>query len=235
MVKDAQHSAKTHSVVDVTMIIRTKLVELSTLAAVAYRQKLKDGPGVVVLRYDMAQPGFASISRKTGEPVPAPNTNLEVYPLEAFREALELTGGMPYSRRGKVQLSGDPTAETSLSAAEEPSTEVFAAVDSAEYKAIVNAYTNKKGELSYDLLNKDFIQFAKSSKIVASMVADQVSLDDLRDYIIKVKFETLTGNPNLTPAQMNCIVEVLDEVSPRSVFRELNDELKKMLSQAKTG
>lgn len=55
------------------------------------------------------------------------------------------------------------------------------------------------------------------------------------DYIIKVKFETLTGHPGLTPAQTSRILEVLDEVSPRSVFRELNDELKKMLSQAKTG
>jgi hypothetical protein len=67
------------------------------------------------------------------------------------------------------------------------------------------------------------------------MVANRVSLDDLRDYIIKVKFETLTGNPDLTPDQTSRIVELLDEVSPRSVFRELNDELKKMLSHAKTG
>jgi hypothetical protein len=217
------------------MIVRTKLVELSSLAGVAYRQKLKDGPGVVILRYDTAQPGLASISRNTGEPVPAPNINLEQYPLEAFREALELTGGMPYSRRGKVQLSGEPPAETAPNTDEEPSVEDFAVVDSAEYQAIVDAYTNKKGELSYDLLNKDFIQFAKSSKIVADMVADQASLDDLRNHIIKVKFGTLTGNPDLAPAQMSRIVEMLDEVSPRSVFRELNDELKKMLSQAKAG
>ncbi|MBD0336925.1 MAG: hypothetical protein ICV62_15655, partial [Cyanobacteria bacterium Co-bin13] len=180
-----------------------------------------------------AQPGIASISRKTGEPIPAPNINLEQYPLEAFQEAVELTGGMPYSRRGKVQLSGEPPAETPPDAVEESSTEDFDVVDSAEYQTIVDAYTNKKGELSYDLLNKDFIKFAKSSKIVADRVAEQVSLDDLRDYIIRVKFETLTGNPDLTPAQMSRIVEMLDEVSPRSVFRELNDELKKMLSQAK--
>jgi hypothetical protein len=211
------------------MIIRTKLVELTSLAAVAYRQKLIDGPGIVILRYDTAQPGFASISRKTGEPVPAPNTNLELYPLEAFQEALEVTGGMPYSRRGKVKLSGEAPEETP----EEAQSEDFAAVDSAEYQAVVDAYTNKKGELSYDLLNKDFIQFAKSSKVVADMVANQASLEEIRDRIIKVKLETLTGNPNLTPAQMNRMVELLDEVSPRSVFRELNDELRKMLSQAK--
>lgn len=153
------------------MIVRTKLFELSTLAAVAYRQKLKDGSGVVILRYDTAQPGLAGISRQTGEPVPAPNTNLDLYPLEAFREALELTAGIPYSRRGKVRLGGEPPEETASETVEESPAEDFAVVDSAEYRAIVAAYTNKKGELSYDLLNKDFIQFAKSSKIVADMVA----------------------------------------------------------------
>jgi hypothetical protein len=211
-------------------MIRTKIVELSTIEAAAYRQKLRDGKaGVVILRYDTAQPGLATVNRRTGEPEPAANVNIEIFPLEAFREAMELTAGMPYSRRGPVQLSGvreEPGAE-------EASPEEVATVDSAEYEAIVKAYTNKKGELSYDLLNKDFIQFAKSSKIVADMVASGASESEIRDRILKVKLESLTGNPALTDAQTQRIVEMLDEVSPRHVFRELNDEIRKMLSQSK--
>ncbi|WP_448598379.1 hypothetical protein [Thermoleptolyngbya sp.] len=211
-------------------MIRTKIVELSTIEAAAYRQKLRNGKsGVVILRYDHAQPGLATINRRTGEPEPAANINLETFPLEAFREAIELTSGMPYSRRGPVQLSGvreEPEDE-------EASPEEVATVDSAEYEAIVKAYTNKKGELSYDLLNKDFIQFAKSSKIVADMVANGASESEIRDRILKVKLESLTGNPSLTDAQTQRIVEMLDEVSPRHVFRELNEEIRKMLSQAK--
>jgi hypothetical protein len=62
-------------------MIRTKIVELSTIAAAAYRQKLKGGKsGVVVMRYDTAQPGLASFSRNTGDPVPNANVNLDVYP-----------------------------------------------------------------------------------------------------------------------------------------------------------
>ena len=39
------------------MVIRTVLVELSTLDAVAFRQKMPDGhSGVVILRYDNPQP-----------------------------------------------------------------------------------------------------------------------------------------------------------------------------------
>jgi len=213
-------------------MIRTKIVELSAIAAVAYRQKLKDGKsGVVVMRYDQAQPGLASFSRKTGDPVPNANVNLDLFPLEAFKEALELTSGMPYSKRGAVTLSGslpDAEVETDADGPEDEAT-----VDSAEYAAVVAAYTNKKGELSYDLINKDFIQFAHSSKIVGELVANRAAEDDIRDHVIRVKLEGLTGNRDLTAVQAQRIVDMLDEVSPRYVFRELNDEICRMLSQAK--
>jgi hypothetical protein len=208
-------------------VIRTKIVELSTIEAAAYRQKLRDGKsGIVILRYDTPQPGLASVNRRTGTPEPSANTNLEMFPIEAFQEAIELTSGMPYSRRGSVKLSGNKEAADT-----EESPEELATVDSAEYEAIVKAYTNKKGELSYELLNKDFIQFAKSSKIVADMVANQASMDEIRDHVVKVKLESLTGNRDLTVAQTKRIVEMLDEVSPRYVFRELNDEIIRMLSR----
>jgi len=58
-------------------------------------------------------------------------------------------------------------------------------------------------------------------------------VDEIRDHVVKVKLESLTGNRELTVAQAQRIVEMLDEVSPRYVFRELNDEIRKMLSHAK--
>jgi hypothetical protein len=213
-------------------MIRTKIVELSTIEAAAYRQKLNGNTsGVVVMRYDTAQPGLASFSRKTGDPVPAANVNLDLFPLEAFKEALELTSGMPYSKRGAVKLSGSPPEAEVETDADAPEDE--ATVDSAEYAAIVEAYTNKKGELSYDLLNKDFIQFAHSSKIVGDMVANRASEDEIRAHVVRVKLEGLTGNRELTTAQTQSIVDMLDEVSPRYVFRELTDEIRRMLSQSK--
>ena len=213
-------------------MIRTKTVELSTITAAAYRQKLKGGKsGVVVMRYDTAQPGLASFSRNTGDPVPNANVNLDVYPLEAFKEALELTNGLPYSRRGAVQLSGQPPETEAEAEADAPEDE--ATVDSAEYAAVVEAYTNKKGELSYDLINKDFIEFARSSKVVGELVANRASEDEIRNHVVKLKLEQLTGNRDLTEVQAQRIVDMLDEVSPRYVFRELNDEIRKMLSQSK--
>jgi len=56
------------------MVIRTRLVELSSLEAVAYRQKLRGGQvGVVILRQDTAQPGLALLNRQSGTPDPAHN------------------------------------------------------------------------------------------------------------------------------------------------------------------
>ncbi|TVP43001.1 MAG: hypothetical protein EA345_17695 [Halomonas sp.] len=208
-------------------MIRTMMVELSTLEAAAYRQKLRGGhSGIVIMRFDTEQPGLATVDRKTGEPDPSHNTDLKLFPLEAFKEALELTSGMPYSRRGKVKLSG----EKEDASAQEETAEELATVDSAEYEAIVKAYTNRKGELSYELINKDFIQFAKSSKTISDMVANHASVDDIRDHVVKVKLESITGNRDLTVAQTQRIVEMLDEVSPRNVFKELNDEIRKMLA-----
>lgn len=214
-------------------MIRTKLVELSTIEAVAYRQKLRDPSksGVVILRYDSDQPGLATINKASGEPDIAPNVPGDLFPVDAFREALELTIGLPYSKRGKVKLTAtSATLVAPPEAMEEDDPEDVETVCSQEYEAIVRAYTNKKGELSYDLLNKDFIQFANSSKIVASMVVDKASEEEIRNHIIKVKLESLTNNRDLTLGQTKLIVDMLDAVSPKGVFRELNDEIRRMLA-----
>jgi hypothetical protein len=209
-------------------MIRTIIVELTTIEAAAYRQKLRGGhSGIVIMRYDTDEPGIATVNRKSGEPDPSHNVNLKLFPLEAFKEAMELTYGMPYSRRGKVKLIG----EKEDPGTREETAEELATVDSDEYEAIVKAYTNRKGELSYDLLNKDFIQFAKSSKFISDMVANRASEDDIRNHVVKVKLESLTGNRELTMGQAQLIVEMLDEVSPRHVFKELNDEIRKMLAR----
>lgn len=209
-------------------MIRTKIVELSTIEAAAYRRKLRGGKsGLVVMRYDADQPGLATISKTTGEPEPAANASSELFPSEAFREALELTNGLPYTRRGPVKLTGLSEEPAEL----EETAEELATIDSAEYAAVVEAYTNRKGELSYDLINKDCIQFAKSSKVVADMVAENAPVEDIRNHVAKVKFEALTGNRSLTIAQVKLIIEMLDEVSPKHVLKEFNDEIRKMLAR----
>jgi len=223
------------------MVIRTRLVELSSLEAVAYRQKLRGGQsGVVILRPDTAQPGLALLNHQSGQPDPAANTPAALYPLEAFQEALELTSGLPYSSRGPVRspaaVPGAPAvaaveAPAAPELAEEPSGADLATVNSADYQAIVKAYTNKKGEISYDLLNKALIQAARSNPYVAEMIGRGASEAEIRDHVVKANVEAVTGNRAISQAEVNAIVELLDAVSPRAVLRELNEELRRMLAE----
>ena len=177
----------------------------------------------MILREGVAQPGIASISKTSGEAIPTANTPTDVYPPDVFKEAISLTAGLPYKKLGKVELSDEIAVEEPA----ERQVEEEVIVDSEEYAKIVEKYTDKNGKLSYGLLNKDMIKFAYSSSIVRKMVEDGESDDEIRLYIAGTKFRKITGNPELTNAQVLKIVELLDEVSPKGVFKEFNEELRK--------
>lgn len=218
-------------------MIRTTVVNLSVINAVAYRQKLPaGGSGIVILREDASQPGIASISKTSGEAIPTANTPRKLYPQEAFNEAIALTSGMPYKKRGSVQLKDslvkeeEPAAKQAASG-EELAEEAF--VDSAEYLKVVEKYTEKNGKLSYSLLNKDLIKFAHSSSKVRKMIEEGAKAKEICAYTVGTKFRGVTNNAYLTDAQVNKIVELLDEVSPKGVLKEFNDEIRRKLKANK--
>ncbi len=209
-------------------MIRTDIVKLTVIEAVAFRQKLMaGGAGVTVLRYDTAQPGIASISKTSGQAIPAANTPADKYPPEVFNEAIRLTFGMPYKKRGNVKLTKETVEEVAPEPAEEV-TEEEVVIDSREYQKLVDYYTDKNGKLSYELLNKDLIKFAHASKTVRGMLDEGESVKKIRTYIVCSKFRSVIGNRKLTEAQVLKMAELLDEVSPKSVFKTLDAELRKM-------
>lgn len=214
-------------------MIRTETVQLTVIPAVAFRQKLPTGgAGVSILRYDVEQPGVASISKTSGKAIPAANTPAELYPEAAFAEAIAMTAGMPYTRRGSVKLDRQAVVACPPEDAEEPAAEEIL-VDSADYQKIVDAYTDKSGKLSCELLNKDLIRFSHASRTVKGMIAEGDSQKKVRAYILHSKFQTVTGNKRLTEDQAVKMGELLDEVSPKSVFKALNAELRKQSAAQK--
>ena len=213
-------------------MIRTDIVALSTVKGVAYRQKLPSGSsGIVIIREDAAQPGIASISKTSGEAIPAKNTPKKLYPQEAFKEAMTLTLGMPYKKQGAIKLNGETVSDTS---APEEALPEEAAVDSADYLKIVEKYTDKNGKFSYDLLNKDMIKFAHSSSKVRKMLEEGGKQKDIVSYSVGTKFRNITGNSKLSDEQVQKIADLLDEVSPKGVLKEFKSEIrKKMKTRAK--
>ena len=211
-------------------MIRTNVVKLTVLSAFAYREKRKDGgSSIVILRPGASQPGIAGIDKRTGNAMPTVNTNKKLYPPEAFEEAIKLTFGLPYSKQKSVKITDDMFTEVK----EEEPEPADVIVDTADYQKIVEHYTDKDGRLSYDLINKELIRFAHSSSIVRRMIDDQRSAAHIRDYIVRNKFRNISGNEDLSDAQVDKIVELLDEVSPKGIFKELNAEIRKMLKEAK--
>ncbi|MBQ6239291.1 MAG: hypothetical protein IJK56_02895 [Firmicutes bacterium] len=204
-------------------MIRTSIVELSVIEGFAYRRKLPSGgSGIVIIRKGMDQPGIASISKTSGEAIPASNTPKKKYPQEAFQEAMALTSGLPYRKLGSVTLTEEKVVEEPVPAAEKAEESV---VDSAEYQKVVEKYLDKDGKLSYALINKDMIRFANSSGIVRRMETESRSLEDIRLYVVGTKLRNITGNKKLTDEQVLKMIELLDEVSPKGVLREFNEEI----------
>ena len=210
-------------------MIRTNVVKLETMQAFAYRQKLKAGDVcIVIVKPDVQQPGMAGISRKTGEPVLTKNTNPEKFPPEAFKEAYQKTVGMPYRKQGSIKVTKEMFVEPEP---EKESEEIK--LNEAAYQKIVDHYVDKNGLLSYDVINSEMIKFLKSSSIVRKMIAEGEKATDIRDYIVANKFRNI-AEEDLSDGEIKLIVELLDEASPKGVFKELNSEIRKDLAKKKT-
>ena len=106
-------------------------------------------------------------------------------------------------------------------------------IDSAEYQKILDKYEDKNGKLSYDLINKDFIKFAKSSSVVRDLAAEGATARKIHNYVVANKIRNITGNQDLTDKQVKRMVELLNEAYPKGVFKELDAEIRKMVKANK--
>jgi hypothetical protein len=210
-------------------MIRTRIVEMSGLEGVTFRRRLTGGHTALVIQtYDGGQPGTALIDRPTGTARPAPNSR--AFPPEVWDEAVEATRGLPFTARGAVRISAAMAGFGQPEPDGQDDPDDLATVCSDDYRAIIEAYTDKRGQFSYALLNKDFIQFLKANRHVARMVAEGASVEAIRAHVVRAKVEWLTGARDLTEPQLARIVEMLDEISPKSVFRELDAEIRRLLA-----
>lgn len=216
-------------------IIRTTAVELTTIPAIVYKQKLASGgAGIKIFRLDQDAVAVFTVDRRTGEGIPYGKVDADLFSDDAVLEALELTSGLPYTSRGKLKVvvfQDEAAGEDEVAETEADKTDM---VDSAEYKAMLERYTNEKGKLNYTLMNKDFIQFASKSKIVASMISDKASVDDILVCVVKSRVALLAGKKDsLSDKDTAALIETLDEIDPRSAFKELSQYIRRLLAKGK--
>jgi len=217
-------------------IIRTTAVELVCVPAVAYKQKLASGgAGIKMFRLDTDATAVFTIDKRTGDALPYGKYDEALFPDEAVIEALELTSGLPYTARGNFKVTvfreEDPKEAEDV---DESETEKVDMVGSEEYDALVKRYTNEKGKLNYTLMNKDFIQFASRSNVVADLISEKAQVEDILLFIIKSRAAMLTGRKDsLSDEEAYGLIETLDEIDPRSAFKELNAYIKRLLAKNK--
>ncbi|MCL1838682.1 MAG: hypothetical protein FWG47_05130 [Propionibacteriaceae bacterium] len=216
-------------------IIRTTAVELSTIPAITYKQKLAaGGAGLRILRMDTDAVAVFTIDRRTGEAEPYGTYDGELFPPDAVAEALELISGLPYTARGKIKISVSAQAVNSEEDVLETETEKVDMVDTPEYLAIINGYTGDDGKLNYTLMNKDFIQFASRSTVVGEMLAARAHSDEILSYVVGSRAINLSGRKeSLSAVEVAGLIETLDEINPRSAFKELNLHIRQLLARSK--
>ena len=213
-------------------IIRTTVVELTSIPAIAYKQKLlKGGSGIKILRLDMDANAIFTLDKRGGNPVPFSNkVDENLFPISAIEEAVELTEGLPYSSRGKIKVSVFETIKEDEDVdIEVDEKEAIDMVDSDEYLAIIDRYSDEFGKINYQLLNKNFIQFANKSKLVMDLINNNASEEDILIHIIKNRAAYLANlKTTITDEEALAIIETLDEIGTRGAFKELKNHLRRM-------
>jgi len=214
-------------------IIRTKAMELSAIPAIAYKQKLASGgAGIKILRAD-GPTAVCTIDKRSSDMVPYGSFDESLFPMEAFDEAFELTSSLPYSARGNIKLVEIEEIEPDDVHEEAPAEQVDMTL-SPEYIAIVERYCDERGELNYALMNKDFIQFAARSKVVANMVGENASQEAILITVVKSRATEISRQKeSLDDSDVLLLIESLDEMNPRSAFKELKAHINRMLSRGK--
>ena len=213
-------------------IIRTAAVELLTIPAIAYKQKLASGGcGLRILRLDQSEVGAFTINKRDGDAVPYGSINAALFPDFAVEEALEVTNGLPYSSRGKICVSVFSESKEEEDVTEEEINAIDM-VDSDEYNAIIDRYSDESGKMNYQLMNKDFIQFAAKSSTVSKMVGERASEGDILAHVLKNRAGHLANKKeSLSDDEVKALIETLEEIDTRGAFKELKAHIRRLLAR----
>jgi UDP-galactopyranose mutase len=206
---------------------------MTSLEGIAYRQKLKaGGAGLTILTEN--EKAVATINKRDGSYAPYGKMDEKIFTEAVLEEAFNLTQGLPYRRLGSVQFVDSWTEETVEALPEEAVVEATSeeeqedrddvhTVCSKEYEAIISEYTDKKGNFSYELMNKDFIQRAHKSKQVMIQKEQGVAPDEIIASLLVNKVHSMVAGADkyFTEADAKVLAAMLDDMNMRSAFKEL--------------
>ena len=214
-------------------IIRTKAVELTAIPAIAYKQKLKTGgAGITIIHLEKDVRAVATLDRRSGEPVPYGAFDENLFPPEAFDEAFGLTSGLSYSAKSKIKITAQETADAEDIVCDgEPAPSM---IDSDEYAAIVGRYNDENDKMNFTLMNKEFMNFAQKSKVVTDMAASGADADAIVLFVLKNRAAFFANKKeHLDDGNAQLLIDTLNEINPRSAFKDLKAYAIRLLAKNK--
>ena len=213
-------------------MIRTEAVQLTAINARAFKQKLNAGGAGITIITPHERAMF-TINKRDGTCVPFGKVNIEVFNPEVVAEAFESTIGLPFKRLGKItKVQHDKKCEEGLVEHETDDDKVdIDVMSSVEYKEFIAQYTDKNDKFSYQLMNKELIQFAARSNVVSKMLAEKEDVDTIVRYIVRSKAADLSRNKGMDDDILTAFIDTFDSMNTRSAFKELKAYLRDKMSR----
>jgi len=216
-------------------MVRTETIQLKTINGIAYKQKLTaGGAGLAILTPD-SRAAF-TINKRDGSCVPYGKVEASIFTDTVVGEALELTKGLSFKRLGTITkvYSDKHCDEGSI---EDEAGDVKVEIDvmaSVEYSEFIAQYTDKNGKFSYQLMNKDLMQFAAKSSVVGKMLAEKADVETIVRYTVKSRAADLARNKGMGDDMLVAFIEMFDSMNTRSAFKELRSYLRGKMSRKKS-
>ena len=215
-------------------MIRTEAMRMTSIKGLAFKQKLQaGGAGITVITPE--DKAVFTINKRDGECIPFGKVDGNVFSAAVVNEALELTKGLPYKRMGKItKVYPDVHCdEDSVDLETEDKKTEIDVIASAEYREFIAQYTDKNGKFSYQLMNKELIQFASKSSVVSKKLEEKEDADAIVRYVVNSKAADLARNRGMDEDMLTAFIETFDSMNTRSAFKELKAHLRGKMSRKK--
>ena len=215
-------------------MIRTDAVTMTSITGLAFKQKLTaGGAGITIMTPD--DKAVFTINKRDGTCTPYGKVDSSTFTKNIIDEAIELTKGLPYRRLGTISkvYNDNHCDETSIELETEDTVAEIDVMASAEYKEFIAQYTDKNDRFSYQLMNKDLMQFAAKSSIVRKKLEDKEKTDSILRYIVNSKAADLSRKRGMSDEMLTAFIDTFDSMNTRSAFKELNAYLRGKMSRKK--
>jgi hypothetical protein len=206
-------------------MIRTDIVELTTIAGIAYKQRVPNGgAGLTVITKD--DKAVVTIDKRSGKYIVRSVTRDDVFTPAVFDEAFRLTKSLSLKKQKSIRkLTADFISEEADDLEEDTTIADSEVLESRAYRALLEAYTDKNQTFSFSLMNKDMIKFAHRSTSVRRMRDERRPNEEILLYVVSQKVYTLSKQ-KVREDFVKKLIEIMDVMETRSAFKELKAALK---------